>query len=456
MKRLATFFKMAVCVVLCLSLCGCSLFEFNLSQSLVSPAATGDEEAIQTALETFISGEFGSAAVSQYKLKYPNSGDYRTAFVVYDMDNDGSSEALAFYALSEDKPLAHVNYLRKHGKEWKSVADIESESSDIREVRFSDLNGDGHMELLVGYEVSMARDSRLCLYRLTQLAMTEMESYWYTDLFIGPIVDEKQNDVMLFHISNADYTVEAQLVSMQNGEMKTYGKTAIDGYIEKFNAFKMCSFENGNVGVYVDCEKENEAMITELLLWDGKSLSAPFYDSYANVTTLSARTSELSFADVDADGQIEWPVCEKLPLPKNGVGEALWLTRWCAYDADADETITKFYSVTVPQDGYLFRLDNAWLGSICASYEKAAHRMELYVADENGETLECVIRNSSAEDATPVETGTDAVGQPAPLVYKTVTLKGSGSDYRVWWNGKESAAFHLDMNEMLYRMTVLS
>ena len=456
MKRVATIIKLTVCVALCLCLCGCSLFEFNLSNNLASPAATGDEGEIQAALETFISGEYGSAAVSQYKLKYPNSGEYRTAFVVQDMDNDGISEALAFYALSEDKPLAHVNYLRKQGKTWKSVADVESESSDIREVRFSDLNGDSHAELLVGYEVSMARDSRLCLYRMTQLAMTEMESYWYTDLFIGHVSDKQQNDVVIYHISNADYAVEARLVSMQNGEMKTRGNVAIDGYIEKFDAFEACTFENGSTGVYADCEKENGALITELVLWDGQTLSAPLYDSYANVTTLTARTSELSFADVDADGQIEWPVCEKLPLPVASSGESLWLTRWCSYDAAADETVTKFYSVTVPQDGYLFRLDNGWLGAISASYDKASHRVELYSIGENGESLECVIRNSSAEDAMPVETGTGAVGQPAPLVYKTVTLKGSGSDYRVWWNEKESTVFHLDMNEILYRMTVLS
>ena len=453
---MATILKMTVCVVLCLCLCGCSLFEFNLSQKLVSPAATGDEGAIQSALETFISGEYGAAAVDQYKLKYPNAGDYRTAFVIKDLDNDDTSEALAFYALSEDQPLVHVNYLRKQGKTWKSVADIESESSDIRELRFADLNGDGHMELLVGYEVGMVRDSRLCLYRLTQLGMTEMNAYWYTDLFIGSISDEKKNDVVVFHISNSDYTVEAQLVSMENEKMKSRGKVALDGYIGKFNKYKICKFDNGDTGVYVDCEKEGGIAVTELLLWDGKHLSAPFYDSFSNVTTLTARTSELAFADVDADGQIEWPVCEELPLPANGGGETLWLTRWCSYNAEADETVTKFYSVSVPQDGYLFRLDDAWLGAISASYDTVTHRLELYYTGGEKETMECVICNSSAEDAIPVESATGANGQPAPLVYKTVSLKGSGVDYHVWWNEKESAAFRLDMNEMLYRMTVLS
>ncbi len=456
MKRVATIIKMTVCVLLCLSLCGCSLFEFNLSQKLVSPAATGDEGAIQSALETFISGEFGAAAVDQYKLKYPNSGDYRTAFVLEDMDNDGVSEALAFYALSEDKPLAHINYLRKQGKSWTSVADVESESSDIREVRFSDLNGDGHMELLVGYEMSMVRDSRLCLYRMTQLGMNEMASYWYSDLFIGRVSDEKRNDVVVFHISNADYEVEARLVTMEDGKMKTCGKTSVDGYIEKFQKFKSVTFDNGSTGLYVDCEKEGDVVITELLLWNGKTLSAPFYDSFANMTTATARTSELAFGDVDADGQIEWPVCEELPLPQSDVGETLWLTRWCSYDAASAETVTKFYSVSVPQDGYLFRLDDEWLGHISATYNKASRCMELYYTEGEKETMECVIRNGSVENTATEETAADTGKQLTPLVYKTVTLKGSGTNYFVWWNEKETTSFHLDMNEILYRMTVLS
>ena len=456
MKRLKTVLKTALCVLGCLSLCGCSLFEFNISQNLVSPAATGDEEAIQTALATYISGEYGSAAANQYKLKYPHDGRFRTAFIVKDTDGDGVDEALAFYALSEEQPLAHVNYLRKQGKEWESVADVESESNDIREVSFSDLDGDGRLELLIGYEVSIARDSRLCVYRLSPLAMKSLAAYWYTDFFVGHISSEAQNDVLVYHISNSEYEVEARLISMQNGKLQTKGKTDVDGYIEKILSIDSCRYENGAVGIFADCEKDSDVRITELVFWDGKQLTAPLYDDYANVTTKTARTSGLSFCDVDGDDRIEWPVSEELPLPESGIGESLWLTRWCSYDAEAGEDVTEFYSVTVPQDGYLLRLDNAWLGAISAAYDTASHRLDLYYTQDGVETLECVIRHSSASDAVPVETATGAVGQPAPRVYKTIQLKGSGSEYRVWWNEAENAVLKLDLNEILYRMTVLS
>ena len=456
MKRVKTMLKATVCVLACLMLCGCSLFEFNFSQNLVSPAATGDEEAIQSALETYISGEYGSGAVGQYKLKYPNSGEYRTAFVVKDFDGDGKAEAMAFYTLSDEQPLAHINYLRKQDKEWESIADIESESGDIREIQFCDLDGDNRLEVLVGYEVTIARDSRLCLYRLTQLAMTELASYWYTDYYVGPVSDEKQNDVTVFHISNAEYTVEASLVSIRDGEAKVLGKTPLDGYIEKFETIDSCRYQNGQVGVFADGQKENGVRITELVLWDGKKLTAPLYDAYANVTAKSARTSGLSFSDVDGDGELEWPVSEPLPLPASENGEILWLTRWCAYDADAGEDVTEFYSIPVPEDGYLLRLDDAWLGALCAAYDKKAHRLDLYSVKDGKEILECMIRNSSAEDAVPAETATGAVGQPVPRVYKTVSLKGSGSDYRVWWNEEKSTRLTLDLNDILYRMTVLS
>ncbi len=457
MQRLwKRFIKTAVCLTLCVLLCGCSVLELNTSQNLAPPAATGDEEAIQTALETFIAGEYGSAATTQYKLKYPHSGDYRTAFIVQDVDNDNAAEAFAFYTLSEEQPLAHVNYLRKQGKSWESIADIESESADIREVRFSDLNGDGRLELLIGYEIAIARDSRLSLYRLSKLAMTELDSFWYTDFLVDRVVSAAQNDVVLFHISNSEYEVEASLISMQNGELKTRGRTDLDGYIERFDAMDSCSLGNGIVGIFADCEKENDTLVTELLVWDGKHLTAPLYDPYANVTVASARTSGLRFCDVDGDGVFEWPVSEKLPLPASEDGDILWLTRWCSYDAAEKECVTEFYAVTVPQDGYLLRVDDAWLGALCAAYDKSAHRMELFYKTEERETLECVIRNSSAEDATPVENATGAVGQPAPRVYKTVTLKGSGTEYRVWWNEDKKAALSLDLNDILYRMTVLS
>ncbi len=456
MKRLKTVCKAMLCVLACFMLSGCSILEFNLSQSLVSPAATGDEEAIQTALETFISGEYGSAAAGQYKLKYPHSGEFRTAFIVKDTDGDNVSEAFAFYTLSDEQPLAHINYLRKQGKEWESIADVESESADIREVQFADLDGDRRLEVLIGYEVSIARDSRLCLYDLTQLAMTEIDAYWYTDFLVGCISDDVKNDVAIFHISNSEYVVEVSLIAMENGVTEVKDKVSVDGYIEKILSLDSRRFETGEVGVFADCEKENEICITELILWDGEQLQAPFYDPYANVTTKTARTSGLSFCDVDGDGMIEWPISEEMPLPESGAGESLWLTRWCSYDPKEETDVTDFYAITVPQDGYLLRLDDSWLGALSASYDKNAHRLDLFYVEDGNETLECVIRNCSAEDATPMETATGAVGQPTPFVYKTVSLKGSGTDYRVWWNEAENAALKLDLNEILYRMTVLS
>ena len=133
------------------------------------------------------------------------------------------------------------------------------------EVQFSDLDGDGRSELLIGYEISIARDSRLCLYRLSQLAMTELASYWYTDFLVSRVVSEAQNDVTVFHISNSEYVVEATLISMQNGEMKTRGKTFIDGCIEKFNTRYGTDFDREGLAEAVNSDIEIRKKHIELI-----------------------------------------------------------------------------------------------------------------------------------------------------------------------------------------------
>lgn len=71
------------------ALSGCSGFSSSTADLMRPPRLTPEQSAINEALT--------AAALTQtYTLKYPKSGEYRSAFVFHDIDGDGVEEAIAF------------------------------------------------------------------------------------------------------------------------------------------------------------------------------------------------------------------------------------------------------------------------------------------------------------------------------------------------------------------------
>ena len=72
---------------------GCS-FSASVESMLSPPRLTVEQEQIYRALQI--------SAGSQISLKYPKSGERLSAFIMEDLDGDGSDEAVVFYEVSRN------------------------------------------------------------------------------------------------------------------------------------------------------------------------------------------------------------------------------------------------------------------------------------------------------------------------------------------------------------------
>ena len=64
-----------------------------------------------------------AALTQNYSLKYPKSGDHRSAFVFHDIDGDGEEEAIVFYEPSIDN-TARIVLLDRQDGVWRSLCDL--------------------------------------------------------------------------------------------------------------------------------------------------------------------------------------------------------------------------------------------------------------------------------------------------------------------------------------------
>ncbi len=376
-KRLTA---LIACLAVLFSMTGCSFMSLEVETQLRAPYGAGEQSNIQTALEQHIfsanTNTDDTTSVS-YVLKYPKMGEYRSAFIMKDIDGDGVEDALAFYALQPEGANTHIALLKKKGNAWKCVEDIEGLATEIERVHFGDLNGDGAFELLAGFSMYDTRDRRLMLYTWEGDQLVSLYSDTYTHMIVGSIVEETRDDLLLFRLSAENEKSTVRLFSMEEGAVVEKGNAQLDGHILQFGNYILDDIDDHVRGVYQDCTKDVNTTITELIVWDGQTLSAPLYDPETNITSLSARESGIASTDIDLDGQVEWPRSYRFPGDEfKDVSElSIWLSEWYSWDQKRQISTIEETNIMNPIDGYFMTIPEEWLNRITASYDATNHRL---------------------------------------------------------------------------------
>lgn len=365
---------------------GCSIGD--VETQLRAPRPTGDQQAIQQALDAYIA-RTGSSR--EYILKYPQDGEYLSAFVMEDVDEDGDEEAIAFYQFSGEGEQTHIHLLDKVEGEWQSMDDKEGFSTDISGVAFGDLDGDGIKELLAGWSVYNSRDRRLAVYSLTGGRIdVRSDDQYYTHLVVDSLVGDGRDDLLLFQTDSTKNAATVRLKTLEQKGLTERGQARIDGYIRTFGDHRVGKLSDDLYGLYIDCYKDADTTITELIYWDGSQLHTPFYNSADNITSMTARQTPIPSMDVDGVGdresQVEWPRCTRMPgYETTEAAQALWLTQWMNWNYDTQQEQRLFASVVNMTDGYYLLIPddwldstrNAWNGTVTATYDSNRRQMQL-------------------------------------------------------------------------------
>ncbi len=399
-------------VFLCVCCSGCSVISADVEKQLVPPKNNAEQEAVQTALRQYLRSD-------NYSLKYPGGGSYQTAFILLDQvqlsgDNSSLDEpvvpnsfswkdlAVVFYRWNGNYTMSHVHLLQKNKEgKWITLADVEGYSEDVEEVQFADVNGDGFPELLVGWKLYNSNDKRLSVYRLDSKLKQPLAYASYTKLLVGEMTGDAAQDLILLNIADNRNEVTARLFSQHEEDVVFRGEARLDDHILRFGEPSFSALSPTVTGLYLDCYKDANTTITELIYWDGTDLRAPFYDDKTGLNVITARETGFASRDIDGDGIVEWPVSERLPgYEHTAVNKTFWRTDWMAYDFRSGTTERKFSSVVNSIDAYVIRLREEWIKEIGTVYDSQKHILQFWRTGDNAGFLE--ILTTAAENASSI------------------------------------------------------
>ena len=391
-------------VVTALAAAFCSVFMAGCSfggsvDSLLSPPKLSEEQnAVYDALIR--------SAGKDIRLKYPRSGEYRSAFVFANIDSEPDREAIVFYEKTgetEGGGNVRINIIDRRGGKWTSVYDHAGAGTGIDRILFSELGGSGRQSVIIGYTL-LSGERSVQVYDYEDGLLTSKYSDTYSTMFTADLERDGKNELILIRPGNQMKKASASLVSIdpESGEALETSGVALDESATEFVSVAAGYVGKETPAVFIDGLSGGQ-LTTEIIYSVDGQLRNPLYLGESGLIEKTRRPAGYTCTDIDLDGVIEIPTLSLFPgYSEDSSGTKLYSADWNIFD---NYSITKKYSSFYNiGEGYCFILPSRWDGVVTAKRDSAT-----------GEVVFCKFRtdllNSTVEllriaVASEEETGT--------------------------------------------------
>lgn len=326
------------------------------------------------------------------RLQYPRSGEYRSAFVFADIDNEPGSEAIVFYEKAgetEGGGNVRINIIDRRDGRWTSVYDHAGAGTGIDRVLFSELGGSGRQNVIIGYTL-LSGEKSVQVYSYRDGLLYSEYSDSYSTMFISDLERDGKNKLILIRPENQLRKASVSEVSTdpETGAVSEVGRVALNDAATEFVNVAAGYVGTDTPAVFIDGLAGGQ-LTTEIIYSVDGQLRNPLYLGESGLIENTRRPAGYSCTDIDLDGVIEIPTLSLFPgYSEDSSGTKLYSTEWNVFD---NYSIAKKYSSFYnAAEGYCFILPSRWDGVVTAKQDAAT-----------GEIVFCKFRidltNSSTE-----------------------------------------------------------
>ena len=386
MKQKLSILAILLCVLLLCTSCTTRLAAVD---SLIrAPKLTGVNLQVQQSLDQSV----GEPII----LKTPLSGEYSSAFVYRDLDNDLVNECIAFYALQSSDSV-HMNILDTDQEGvWFSVGDTVGSGSDVASLTFADIDGNGRDEILVTWQIPESKSNQyLSVYGQysSDSGVVSMINELYTAFHILDADADGSAELFLAVIEAAgdSYLASGRLFDYHTShqQIELVSEMVLDPSVTSYA--NICHDYEGSIcRLYLDGVVSETHRITELLEISASDLRlrAPSVHD-EDVAAFSLRPGTDICSDINRDGYIEIPSYSLLPGSAaidrdNAVSEDLYVTVWSRFSSG--DMVPAYRYLSLSDWGYYFEIPDDWSGKVCVVKDLKLQRLRFYQIDENGNT----------------------------------------------------------------------
>ena len=355
MKKL----RIAVSIILCVMLTGCTGLSLSEHDLLVPPMAEGSQAEIRSLIETSAGGS--------YSLIYPSGGKYTGAVILHDVDGDETDEAAAFYRNRNGE--ARVLFTAKSKGKYNVLGEYDLGTNLINSVSFADLNGDGREEFLLHYPVSGSPQASLSVFELSdEITRTDLSSAGAAYL-AGDFNADGVSELLLLSTMNTVTTATARLVAYESGSLSELGSCETDSLVTGYAKLRFGGIGDGVSGAVLDGINAAGEYTTQVIYYDAASGSLVnplfIFGEYEKTRRSVAITS----ADIDRDEVIEIPIVSYADYAQGeDMTSVCRKVTWSSFSPSILALTAERTSLLCDSLGFLFNLTGDRVGAVTARY----------------------------------------------------------------------------------------
>ena len=371
-------------------------------------------------------------AIQESSAEYaaPVSGSNIQPVQMVDLDGDGREEALAFFRQSDGEKPLKIYVFTDNGNSYTQTAVIEGSGLAVYSIAYSDMNGDGRMELIVGWRVSMDLQA-LAVYALEPGGARELARSNYVKYAVADLNGDGMQELTVFR-ANQDGVGAADCYLWKNGALTLSSTIRVSmtmAELSQQGKVTVGTLRSGEPALFVTGVAEGMRAMTDVLLLRGGELNNAVLSPTTGVSGESSRFRALYPADINGDGVTEVPRTVVL------YGEELerdtaQRVDWISFDA-AGAAIRVLSTYHAIEDGWYLQLPDGWADTIYVGRSASADEASVtfYMGDSREQSYTPVLRittlSGSNRERLAVRTGRFILGRNDGVIYAGELLKGN-------------------------------
>lgn len=362
----------------------------------------------------------------------PVSGSNIQPVQMVDLDGDGREEALAFFRQSDGEKPLKIYVFTDNGDSYAQTAVIEGSGLAVYSIAYSDIDGDGRMEIIVGWRVSMELQA-LAVYALEPDGARELMRTNYVKYAVADLNSDGMQEMTVFR-ADQDGVGAADCYVWKNGTLalgSTIRVSMTMAELSQQGKVTVGTLRSGEPALFVTGVADSARAITDVLLLRNSELSNSVLSLTTGVSRESSRFRSLYPMDINGDGITEIP--RTVPLsPGEQETDVSQRVDWISYDAagTASRVLSTYHAM---EDGWYLQLPEGWAESILVGRSASTDEtsvtfyMESDAEDDQGYAalLRITALSGSNRERLAVRTGRFILGRNDGVIYVGELLKGN-------------------------------
>ena len=245
----------------------------------------------------------------------PSGGQNRQAVQRRDLNGDGINEVIAFFSVPGGSSLKIYIY-QMVGKDYSIAEIIEGVGTGIESVRYVDMDGDGTMEIIVGWQMGDAL-KHMTIHSVKDFhAVLLTQPVEYESITVYDLNADGNDDIITVRRPSMEESVaelEAFML-MPDGEMVSL-ETRLSHGIESITRVLTGKLLDGVPAIFVESEGrfENGDLVTDICIYKEGNLTNISLEGTSGVSKETIRETvrmRILSSDINKDGVV------KVPMPR--------------------------------------------------------------------------------------------------------------------------------------------